>query len=91
MNAELHQLLLDLDNKFDIELEDYYDLDEEQKTELTNAIIQYFIPYSQSHPHALQNIRIGLRIIIREAEYYEEYEKADIFNRCLKVYEKMTF
>jgi hypothetical protein len=66
-------------------------LTEKEKQELTRAIVLYFIPYSQSHPQALSNIRRGLRIVIDEAEYYDEYEKADIFNRCLKKYEGMTF
>jgi len=91
MNPELHHLLIELDNKFDIELNDYFNLNEQQKEELTQAIVLYFIPYSQSHPQALANIRRGLRWVIDEAEYFDEYEKADIFNRCLKKYEKMTF
>ena len=91
MNPELHTLLLELDNKFDIELDDYFNLTETEKEELTQAIVSYFLPYSQSHPQALANIRRGLRIVIDEAEYFDEYEKADIFNRCLKKYERMTF
>jgi hypothetical protein len=91
MNQELHTLLVELDNKFDIELDDYFSLTEIEKEELTKAIVLYFIPYSQSHSQALSNIRRGLRWVIDEAEYFEEYEKADIFNRCLKKYEGMTF
>lgn len=91
MNTELHTLLLELDNRFDIELDDYFNLTEDQKAELTQAIVNYFTPYAQSHFQALANIRRGLRIIIDESEYFDEFEKADIFNRCLKRFEKMTF
>lgn len=91
MNPELHTLLLELDNKFDIELDDYFNLTELQKQELTRAIVLFFIPYIQSHPQALSNVRRAIRIVIDESEYFEEYEKADIFTRCLKKYEGMTF
>jgi hypothetical protein len=91
MNAELHRLLVNLDSKFDIELDEYFNLNDEEKEQFTKAIILYFIPYAQSHPDAIQNIRMGLRIIIQEAEFNEEYEKAEIFNRCLKKYERLVF
>jgi hypothetical protein len=91
MNKELHRLLLELDNKFDVEIDDYFDLSEDDKDELTEAIFLYFLPYAQSHLHALSNIKRGLRIVIDESEMFEEYEKADIFNRALKKYETMTF
>jgi hypothetical protein len=44
-----------------------------------------------SHIYAVGNIIRGLRIMIDEAEYYEDYEKAEIFNRCRLKFEEMTF
>jgi hypothetical protein len=91
MNPELHRMLMELEYKFDVELDDYFSLDETSKEELVMAIVEYFIPYSQSHPQAIYNIIRGLKIIIDEAEYFDEYEKADIFNRCRRKFERMTF
>ncbi len=88
MNRELHKLLLELDYKFEVELDDYFKYDEESKDELALAIVEYFIPYIKSHPYALSNVLWGLKLMIDEAEHYEEYERADLFNRCRIKYEK---
>jgi hypothetical protein len=91
MNPELHKMLMELEYKFDVELDEYFSLDEESKEELVMAIVDYFIPYAKSHYQAIYNIIRGLKIMIDEAEYFDEYEKADIFNRCRRKFERMTF
>jgi hypothetical protein len=91
MNEQLHKLLLDLDYKFDVEIDNYFELTESDKDELTYTIVEYFTPYAMSHIYAVGNIIRGLKIMIDEAEYYEDYEKAEIFNRCRLKFEEMTF
>ena len=91
MNRELHKLLLELDYKFEVELDDYFKYDEESKQELTLSIVEYFIPYIKSHPHALSNLIRALKVMVDESEHYEEYERADLFNRCRLKYEELAF
>ena len=91
MNNELYQLLLELDYKFNYEVEDYFTYTEDMKNTLSSAIIEYFMPYLQSHNKALFFMIRGLKVIIEEAEEEEDYEKADIFYRCLNKCEEMTF
>ena len=91
MNRELHKLLLELDYKFEVELDDYFKYDEESKDELAYTIVEYFMPYIKSHPFALSNVIRALKVMVDDSEYYEEYERADLFNRCRIKYEQMTF
>lgn len=91
MNPQLHKLLVELDYKFDEDLNDYFTLEEVSKEEIVSAIVAFFIPYVQSQKQAIYNLIIALRIMIDEYEFYEEYEKADIFERTRKRFEKMTF
>ena len=91
MNPELHKLLLELDYKFEIELDDYFKYDEKSKEELTYAIFEFFIPYIKSEPKGITNVIRALKIMIDEAEYYEEYERADLFQRVKIKYEDLFF
>jgi hypothetical protein len=74
-----------------VELDDYFKYDEESKDELAFTIVEYFMPYIKSHPLALSNVIRALKVMVDESEYYEEYERADLFNRCRIKYEEITF
>jgi len=91
MNRELHKLLLELDYKFEVELDDYFKYDEQSKEELSFAVVEYFMPYVKSYPYALSNLIRALKVTIDESEHYEEYERADLFNRCRIKCEQLTF
>ena len=91
MNRELYQLLIELDYKFDYDIDDYFRLSEDLRNSLAGTIMDYFMPYIKSHDQALSYMIKGLKYTIDEAEEEEDYEKADIFNRCLNKCYKMTF
>lgn len=91
MNRELHKLMLQLDYQFDLELDEYWTLDETQRDILTNSLIKFFLPYIQSHPWAQDSLRRAVRNMIDESEYYEEYAKADIYNRLYVKLNGLTF
>jgi hypothetical protein len=59
--------------------------------ELTYAIFDFFIPYIKSEPKGITNVIRALKIMIDEAEYYEEYERADLFQRVKIKYEDLFF
>lgn len=85
MNRRLETNRVDilLDSKYDIELEDYWKLPEEDKQQLAHLVVQQVhkgvqnldnLPY---HLSQLDDRRL-------EAEYYQEYERADIIRRIIE-------
>jgi hypothetical protein len=91
MNRELHKLFMELDYKFDIEINDYFQLDKTQRNQLTQSLVNYFLPYLRSHEFAPFALRRTLTKIIDEAVYEEDYEKAEIYFRFLKEVKALTF
>lgn len=91
MKTELYSLMLELEYKFDTELDDYFDLTEHQRNELTESLLTFFSTYIHSHKHAKSFLMRALNTMILESELYEEYEKAEIFNRFLKRLSDLTF
>ena len=91
MNKELFNLLMQLEYKFDLELDEYFNLDEPERNELTISLVKYFLPYLLTHHNSKKALIISLETLILESEINEEYEKAEIFNRFLKEVETLIF
>jgi len=91
MNNVLYQMLLELEFKFDIELGGYFDLSEQERKQLNNSLIKYFLPYLISHNNSKEILMVALETIIIESEEYEEYEKAAVFSRLLQEIRDFTF
>ena len=73
-----------LDNRYEIELEEYWQLEEEQKDKLSKFIFDFIISnykndysYLDFHCSLLDDRRM-------EAEYLEDYERADLIIRIEK-------
>lgn len=91
MNKELFNLLMQLEYKFELELDEYFNLGEPERNELTISLVKYFLPYLLTHHNSKKALIISLQTIILESEINEEYEKAEIFNRFLKEVELLIF
>lgn len=91
MNSELYSLMLELEYKFDTELEDYFGLTEVQRNELTESLLTFFTPYIHSHKRAKFYLMRALENMVLDSELEEEYEKAEIFNRFSKRLLDFTF
>lgn len=91
MNKELHKLMLELEYKFDLELDEYWLLTNEQRDVLTNSLLKFFQGYMMSAPWAQDNLRYVVRNMVNEAERQDDYEKADIYNRLLVKLNRLTF
>jgi len=85
MTPELHKLLLELDNE-DFVTTNYFKWSEVEKKRLTSDIVRYFMPLIRTHK---ENVLFGLYRSIIESEEREDYEQADILNRCFRSLEKM--
>lgn len=90
-HKQLEYFLSLVDNRFDIEVEDYFSLSNEERNELAEMIVNYFLPVLEEEPEALKVILIGLDILIGEAEFNEEYEKASLYYDALKKFRELTF
>jgi hypothetical protein len=82
MKPELHKLLLELDNK-DFYTDNYFSWTEEQKQTLTEDVVNYFFPLVQSGVLLDDYLLHGFFVSVEEAEEREDYEQAEILNRCL--------
>ena len=85
MTPELHRLLLQLDDE-DFITTNYFKWSEVEKKQLTSDIVRYFMPLIRTHK---ENVLFGLYHSIIDAEEREDYEQADILNRCFRSLEKM--
>jgi hypothetical protein len=90
-HKQLEYFLSLVDNKFDIDVEDYFTLSNEERNELANLILDYFLPVIEEDTNSLKIILIGLDILIGEAEFNEEYEKASLYYDALKKFRELTF
>lgn len=83
MRPELHKLFLELDNN-DFYTEDYFKWSETQKRNLTEDIMKFFLPLIEENDIRLEHLLDGIFRGIKDAEYYEDYEQAEILTRCYK-------
>lgn len=70
-----------LDDRFDIELNEYWSLTEDEKNYITHVVITQVFKTLQIDPDSLI---IYLRLLddrIRYSVYHEEYEHAEIYSR----------
>jgi hypothetical protein len=84
MNKELHRILMELDNKFDIELKEYFSLPEEWKKELTDCVVEYYLPLLKTSDSALENLLFAYETKLEEAIERESFEEADMYKRIMK-------
>ena len=82
---------MQLEYKFDMELDEYFNLGEPERNELTISLVKYFLPFLISHHNSKKTLILSIKTIILESEINEEYEKAEIFNRFLKEVEALIF
>lgn len=91
MNPRLHAILLELDHKFDIEIEDYFKLDKNDRAELTKIILEHFKAEIDRNPLFVHVLKDGFKQKLYESEHQGEYEKCDIYNRLIDTLERFTF
>jgi hypothetical protein len=91
MNPRLHTLLLELDNRFDIEIEDYFKLTDEDKAELTKILLDYYLPEMDRNPLFAIELKRAFTIKLIESESEQEYERCDICHRVIKLLNEWTF
>ena len=90
-HKQLEYFLSLVDSKFDIDVEDYFTLSNEDRNELSIMIVDYFLPVIEEDANSLKIILIGLDILIGEAEFNEDYEKASLYYDALKKFRELTF
>lgn len=82
MTRPLYHILLELDNQI-IETDDYFSWSDERKNDLNEFIGRCFKPILKQGQRHKQHLMAGLWNIIKECEYNEEYEQAEILRRAL--------
>ena len=76
-----HQILALLDNKYDIEIEEYWTLTEEDKDYLGKIIAEKVIRENARDKNYIEFHANILNERIAESEYEEAFERADIIKR----------
>jgi hypothetical protein len=81
MNRIDYEIQLLLDNKYDIELEEYWKLTEEEKNTLTDLIVKVLVKNNRLDANYFEYYCSMMDDRRREAEYHNEFERADIISR----------
>lgn len=87
MNPELYRLMMEID-KADQELDEYFTWSEEEKQNITNDIIKLLEPFINQDKFLRESLAFSIMTCIQKAIETEEYEQADIMDRCLKELQK---
>jgi hypothetical protein len=73
-----------LDDRYNIDIKDYWSLSNEEKDNLSNIVIQSLFAILKRQPETLP---LYVRLIddrVKLSEYHDEFEQAEIFNRIKK-------
>ena len=73
-----------LDDRYDIDIKDYWTLTDEERDNLTQTVIQSLFATLKRQPETLP---IYIRLIddrLKLSEYHDEFEQSEIFNRIKK-------
>jgi hypothetical protein len=81
MNRIDYEIQLLLDNKYDIELQEYWKLTEEEKNTLTDLIVKVVVKNNKVDANYFEYYCSLMDDRRREAEYHNEFERADIISR----------
>ena len=81
MNRIDYEIQLLLDSKYDIELEEYWKLTEEEKNTLTDLIVKVVVKNNKVDANYFEYYCSLMDDRRREAEYHNEFERADIISR----------
>lgn len=90
MDKRLHNLYSEIDNEFDINRQDYFNLPEEQKQLLTRIIIEYYLPMIRKYDDAVDNLLFAYNVKMQEAQEEEHYEEADMCKRIIMTLEEIN-
>jgi galactose-1-phosphate uridylyltransferase len=86
MNRVDYEIQLLLDSKYDIELEQYWSLTEEEKNSLSELIVKVLVKNNRIDANYFEYYCAMMDDRRREAEYQNEFERADII---LRIREKL--
>lgn len=84
MNKELAELFAYLDFKYDIEIEKYFQLPEQERNDLATMVANALFENTDKLPIQIHNMIVTIHAAIRDAEEKEQYERADIFKNIEK-------
>jgi hypothetical protein len=79
--------MLEID-KYDVELQDYFSWSEEEKQFITMSILNLLDPILVSDKFMRETLAMAFLSCIQSSIEMEEYEQADIMDRCLKELQK---
>jgi len=84
MHKKLFKIIDALDNKYDIEIQDYFKLTVEEREELAHIISTNLLSSSNNVTYIIHQYLASIHSLIRTLREEEEYEKCDLFNRIEK-------
>lgn len=74
-----------LDEKYNVQLQEYWNLPEGDKNNITNLIFSQIKPVVDKHPEAYHHFESLLLTRIIETERMEEYERSEIMKRVVEL------
>ena len=77
-----------LEEKYDMEVSDYFSLSEENKNEIVDIVLGYYEVNLNIEPRMIHMYSSILKDSIIQAEMDEEFERCDIMKRTIKELKK---
>ena len=83
MNPIQYKIHAILDNRFDIDIEDYWELPEQDKEYITDIMVKEVLSLARNKRIDISFYLSELDDRRMESEYYQEYERAEIIKRIM--------
>ena len=74
---------MELDNKFEIDIKDYFKLKVSDRKELSQIIFEHFKPSINNNPLSIISLRSAFVIKLEEYEKQERFEMCDLYKRVI--------
>jgi hypothetical protein len=73
-----------IDDRYNIDIKDYWTLSNEERDNLTQTVIQSIFATLKRQPETISLYITLVNDRIKISEYHDEYEQSEIFNRIKK-------
>lgn len=84
MTRKLFEIINALDNKFDVEIQDYFKLSIDDREELAQIIANNLVESSNKIPVVIHSYIVTIHRLLNQMILDEEFEKCDLFTRIQK-------
>lgn len=80
----LTEYIAQLDSKYDVDVEGYFELSVEERDELSKKIFEFFIPILEQDLYKAHPLRLAFEIKLDQYIELEKFEYCDLYSRIIR-------